>query len=1352
MSKNRILLFYCLLALFFSQNSFGQNGGLGFNNFELSSEDGLQPGEIYHGFHSASGFIWILPANSGLYRYDGVTAKNYKIDLGEAGSQLNSIFEDDNGIIWLLSGLLGQKNKKAILFSQTTEKAETLESYFKEKLPFPEEELVTIQQNFDRTIWMTLTDGSIYEYDSSKIRYWGKTTASKIGTFRKYSDAIICTVSIDSSHSGINFSTPSGEALEFHALSNIADIAFLKPIEQDQSATAHLYTGHLSSKTKYKYLSRLEYGSPPITIDSTLNIGFEPYAVHNSYLFKISTTEINVCDANAKALFSFKKSADETFLFSDNQNGFWTTSGSEHLKRSFAFKSSFEQIKHPLYDDTWFRATRGITTGNDGDLYVAQGGRVLHVAKDGERSYLPVLNYNNENPDYFGLRLQKDKKYLWICEANAVRKYNLRTGAYEKTYQLEGELFFWQTYEDRQGTVWLGQTNGLYFIDPVTDQIQKFKSSDAFSKLESCSVYAFYENTEGMWIATSQGLYLMNQRKKISACYAKFKKGKAFIPALNIKHIQEDKDGSFWMATGGDGLLHWQPKTEGYDQYTTNNGLKDNNLYACYLDDFGQVWLPSNNGLMRFDKATKKIIHYTTLDGISDMEFNTISHFQGADGRLYFGGLNGVNQFHPKDFVPKKQEYPFRLMSIQTQDYEDKITHYSVGMEKKPRTILMTRNDKTVTLSFAFLNYKKPKTHKYSYKIEGFDKKWQALQGTQLQINGLPYGTYKLKVRVQTSGSDWHEYAYPITIDVVRPFYLRWWFFLLAFTLLLILVVLFIRWRLSRLTKRKNELETIVEERTSEILKQAEELKTLDKMKSQFFANISHELRTPVTLILGPLNVLRSERLSSMKEKQLFHILDLIDRNAQKLLSLIEEILELSKLSAGKIKLKPEPTDLKAFIKRIKISFDGMAQANNIKYRMEFEPSKVLSLMVDQDKLERIIGNFLLNAFKFTRPECEILLEVKETDDFIQISVKDDGIGIDQNDLPHIFERFYQSSTSERSAYGGTGIGLAICLEMTRLMNGTIWAESELGKGSQFFVKIPKIISNEEQDIESLKNKKNSAAPIPKSTASPKRKTILLVEDNEDLRLFIRSLLESQYNIITAKNGVEGIKILKEANAPDLIISDVMMPLMDGFQMLEQIKENDVWRSLPIMMLTARAEEEDKLFALTLGADDYLLKPFSNQELVVRVENLIKNYENRQLWKQEVFTAVKTFKGAAEKEMVEEEEGEEVTISKQDLLWMKQLEENVKKGFVSDQFDILTLADQMFLSRRQFERKIKKITGLTPAKLVMEIRLQKARELLENESFNTISEVSYAVGIQTPNYFTKLYTKRFGKKPRDYFT
>ncbi|MEM8528872.1 MAG: response regulator [Bacteroidota bacterium] len=551
---------------------------------------------------------------------------------------------------------------------------------------------------------------------------------------------------------------------------------------------------------------------------------------------------------------------------------------------------------------------------------------------------------------------------------------------------------------------------------------------------------------------------------------------------------------------------------------------------------------------------------------------------------------------------------------------------------------------------------------------------------------------------------------------------------LLAFVV--ILIGLFLRLRRSYASiKSKNQI----------IEQQSEALKQLDKTKSTFFANVSHELRTPLTLMLGPINTTLK---SGILDNKHFTLLKKAQQSGKDLLKLISSILDLTKMEVGKLELQEEAIALFQFTRRIASAFQSYAESQDIEFNFTYEAESNLQLSLDKNKVETILNNLLSNAMKFTPKHGSVSFGVKDQNNQLKIVIQDSGRGIHSDDLPHIFNRFYQSRQATTRAEGGTGIGLALSQEYAKLMGGNIKVESELGKGSVFTLVLNRkeILRTlpSEQGNEILVKSPIMIMPEPiKSTASTNSSTILVVEDNTSLREYLQLILAPHYQVETAENGKAALELLaKQKNKIDLILSDIMMPEMDGYELLHELKNDDRYRHLPCVMLTARADLQDKLKALRIGVDDYLLKPFEEEELLVRIANLLQNRASRS-------------------QPIDESIGNEKTshspkITAEDQAWLEQLEKKLRKEIGNPNYNLLKMTADFNMSESTLARQLKRLTGLTPARYLKELRLNEARRIIETRESNTvaqIAQIAQKVGYKDATSFSRAYSKRFGKSP-----
>ncbi|MEM7655197.1 MAG: response regulator [Bacteroidota bacterium] len=554
---------------------------------------------------------------------------------------------------------------------------------------------------------------------------------------------------------------------------------------------------------------------------------------------------------------------------------------------------------------------------------------------------------------------------------------------------------------------------------------------------------------------------------------------------------------------------------------------------------------------------------------------------------------------------------------------------------------------------------------------------------------------------------------------------------------LMMIALLFVWFRNQQ--RRRTREKAIELERERE---RKQSLAELHELKSRFFANISHELRTPLTLILGPLSYLL-DNPDAWKQSNIREQLLLMQRNGKSLLHLIEEILDLSKIEANKLQLEARKTPLAEFAQSIFARFQPQLVAQQIEAELQLEIPEEAQYMLDAPKLAKVLNNLLSNALKFTPTGGKVTFLIEEAGQQLHFRVRDSGVGIHPKDLPHIFDRFYQSQHKEETQPKGTGIGLGLARELVLLMDGQIYAKSELGQGAEFSVELPVIRANAPQGYPLVTATSSLHAEIGVPAAIGSDFGILIVEDHWDMREFVRQLLQPHYRqVFVARDGEEGLKVLEEQGTKiDLIISDVMMPKLDGLSMVEQIKASPKWSHLPVIMLTALANERNKLQALTLGVDDYLTKPFSTQELLTRVQNLLQNARQRKKYRESP---------EFQQEASAETTPESVVISANDRVWLQEVQSLIESGLPKTKWSVDQLAKQVNLSPRQLRRRLKSITGLSPLKFIREIQLQVARRELEDGTVTSLADLAYRCGFEQQGTFSTSFKKRFGKSPREY--
>ncbi|MFK7847566.1 MAG: response regulator [Rhodothermales bacterium] len=880
--------------------------------------------------------------------------------------------------------------------------------------------------------------------------------------------------------------------------------------------------------------------------------------------------------------------------------------------------------------------------------------------------------------------------------------------------------------EEDDGSIWLGTTyQGLLKIEASSLHENGFNAqANRYGKEEGFPhSYTNVFTVNGQTVfATLNGLWHYDKAQQSFLPDSTF--GPAFADTTRaFSHVIEDHSGSVWMRTMYDNKLTAMladPMNDGTYRavVTPLLPMRDiGDLWSVYPDTTGIVWFGGSDGIARFDATIKKdhTIDFTTLI----RRIATV-----PSDSLIYGGTSSSQPMYPS--LPYKEN--------------------------------------SLRLEYAATSYDGSVAKLYQYKLEGFDPDWSPwTTEAKKDYTNISAGSYTFRVRAQNIYKLIGEEA--IFAFKIQPPWHRTWFAYLLYGMIGIgLVSTMLKRRVRHLEKKTMELEALVAERTATISEQAEKLKALDQMKSRFFANISHEFRTPLTLILGPIEKRLTNAQDSDKDE-----LSMMHRSARRVLELINQMLDLSRLESGKMDLQVQPGEICFFAKGIVMSFASLSQEKNIAFHTSIDCegfNGVNNAYFDADKVEKILSNLLSNAFKFTPAggrvsvELEIELEDKLKDEhlpantstksdspnYINITVKNTGPGIPEDRLPFIFDRFYQGDASATRSHEGTGIGLALTKELVERHYGTIDIQSNPAE-TAFGVRLPvgrahfnnqEIVAPPTQSLPANATQLATArTSLPVANSQPAETTqddapiALIVDDHVDVRSYIRSCLADEYTIIEAIDGHDGVKTAKDA-IPDIVISDVMMPKMDGYELCSVLKVDERTSHIPVILLTAKAREEDKISGLETGADDYLVKPFNARELQIRVRNLI---EQRQKLRERF----------VRQGMLRPRELEVMSV---DDTFLHRLMETIETHMTDEHFGVEELNASMGIGARQLYRKIHALTGKSPVKFIRLVRLQRAKRLLEQKAGN-VSEVAFEVGFSSLSYFSKTFKEEFGKLPSE---
>ncbi|NHE58734.1 hybrid sensor histidine kinase/response regulator transcription factor [Cyclobacterium plantarum] len=869
--------------------------------------------------------------------------------------------------------------------------------------------------------------------------------------------------------------------------------------------------------------------------------------------------------------------------------------------------------------------------------------------------------------------------------------------------------------EDSKGRLWLGTwSSGIICLSKDRQTFKRYNFSNSSQQTFYNSVLAIKEGINGtIWAGIFQeGLFRYdNQSDSFSALPEKY----------GVTCMLEQNSENMWVGTPNNGLFLYNKSTGSIRQYTTEDGLSSNTINGILEDENGIYWLSTGNGIVSFDPETLNFTNFDASDGLSVHSFNHIGAFKSANGQMFFGGDGGLVSFYPEQIAGNPYPPDVVLSGLQVAgtsvDFQDKLNSPDNNL-----TLSHQQND--LTFDYVALHFTDPSKNLYKYKMENYDPEW-IVAGTQrtARYTNLDPGQYTFQVIAGSSDGVWNETGTSLTFYITPPWWTRWWAYTLFAGILLVLARWFYKFKVSR------KLAVAESRRLTEI----------DHFKSNLYTNITHEFRTPLTVILGLTDTLQS-KAREQHWKEASQPLEMIERNGKNLLQLVNEMLDLAKLESGHLEMELQQLDVVPYIKYISEGFQTLARDKQIDLSLDI-PCEQLLMDVDPAKLAAIVSNLLSNAIKFTPKGGKICIQLNQENlnskEYFTLKVKDNGKGISQQEIPHIFDRFYQADYSSTRNTEGTGIGLALTKELVELMNGTIDLTSTPGMGSTFMVRIP--ITLHAPRGEHHEPYYFLVPALPKTSADSNKNDfvkdlplVLFIEDNLDVGNYLKIILENKYQCLQATNGEAGLKMAFES-IPDIIICDVMMPGMDGFEVCARLKTDKRSDHIPIIMLTAKAEKEARLTGLSRGADAYLSKPFDTEELMIRLEKLLETRKRLQEKYSRRFLSGKD---------------QPYPIKNTIESFLVNAEQAILNHLEEEDFSVDQLADAICLSRSQVHRKIKALTGHSTSIYIRLIRLQKAKELLASGELN-ISEVAYRVGFKSPVYFSQIFRKTFGESPTE---
>lgn len=1374
------MLFYILFIFTSgSLNAFAQDQ-LTFKH--LTINEGLSQNTVFCIMQDKTGFIWV-GTEDGLNKYDGYDFTIFKHENNNpkslSHSQVNTMLQDPKGNFWIgTSDGLNLYNKHTETFTKisTGNNAEASTSDF----------ISTLFYDSSGNLWIGTFGGlKRYDYQTKKV------------------------VNFSIKNNGQNIAVSNRVQTIFEDESKTLWVSIGNDLKRIDPATKTI----LSLPIELEKNMQLRKGNVR-TIKQSKN-GALWFGTEGAGLFRydLGTNQTIHYQHDLKNENSLPVNIIRTlFPYSANEMWIGTRDGLSILNIN---TNTFTNYRYNPYDAKAIshNSIRSIIKDRAGNIWIGTYAGGLNFFSSGGNNFSYL---GQQSGARLGLShrvvssILADNGALWVGTEGGGLNYIDRKRSITKNYTINSiqQNIVKSLAKDKNGNLWIGTFDGLSYLDTKTGRITNYEITINDNKPENKQVYALVVVDSGLWLGTDgRGLKFRDNQGKITSYFhdaknknsisgdivlsilkdidnnlwvgterglnyynAKTNSFTQFLHAKNDKYsiqhntilsLFNDSKNRLWVGTEGGGLNYYDRASKKFYPISTSLGLSNAVIHAIREDKSGNLWLSTNKGLSKivfkkfhfpFSKKELTVMNYTVEDGLQSNQFTSGAAEIGANGELFFGGINGLTSFYPDKIV-----YNTFKPKVVITDFLIKNNPVPIGEENSPLkkpigetdTITLTYDQAFITFKFAALNFINPEKNQYQYKLKGFyDDDWHIVgnQRTATYTN-LDAGTYTFEVKAANNDGVWTDEIKTIRIVVLPPWWKTWW----AFTLYILgigSILYFIYYYLVKTSKLTHELDFqhMSHEKDQE----------LAQRKLSFFTNISHEIKTPLTLILAPIDKLISFNEGNNKTQ---NQLRLIQRNGERLTRLINQLLDFRKFDSGNMTLQAAEGNIVRFVKEIIMAFESYASHRSIRLKLITDQQRI-RLWFDRDKLEKVIYNLLSNALKFTNEGGQVIVRIKlheqQPDELLVIEIEDNGIGIPPHQIDKIFDQFNHFDDQGVNS-SGTGIGLAFSKGLVELHKGKMQVESTVASPKQdgktvFSIALPigrahladdEIIANykDSENIEGYREAEISAASrlaIEKrkqhvlSTADKEKLILLVVEDNPEVLDFVSSHFENEFDIHTAANGVIGLEKALEL-VPDMIISDVMMPEMDGVTLCKKIKTDARTSHVPVILLTARTPLIFNIEGLETGADDYITKPFNLTILEARVWNLLDSRQKlRDRYRKEITLQPKN-----------------VAITSPDEKFLERVMNFIEKNISEPSLSVEELGKEAGMSRVTLYRKIKALTNQTAVEFIRSVRLKRAAQLLEQNKLN-VNEVAYMVGFLDIDYFRRCFKEEFGFTPKEF--
>lgn len=1357
----RFLLWIALL--FFSVSLFAQSEHYNFSKLDIYN--GLSHNQVNTILRDADGFVW-FGTMSGLNRYDGYSCKIFRNRHNDSTSlydnYISALYELPEGKMWVMT------RDTPCIYNSRTEKFDAGYRNYLHSLGLPAGPIINIAKGNKDRYWFLYDSLDLYLYSSAQKKAkpfrnnFKFTPSEKITSIRETGDGKLWLVyqsgflqQYDINTGKIVFSSNALQKL------NRGNNAYSLLLDKDGDVWIwRIPFGVFLFHPQDNSIRQFNESTSPSKLSSNL---VTQLVQDNNGLIWVATDHGGVTLIDKKNNFTTGYLLNDpkdprslsqnsiTAIYKDDNGIIWLGTykqGVNYLNGNLVkfphYHHQESNAKSLQYDDV-----NRFVEDKSGNIWIGtNGGGLIYFDRKNNtfKQYLHDPNNSNSLSSNVIVSMWIDyEDKLWIgsffggLSCFDGKKFTHYRHNDNDPSSLANDNV-WEIFEDREKNLWVGTLGGgLDFLDRKTNRFEHYRYQEGKpGTLLSNYISAILQDRKGnLWIGTAIGIAVFEKNKITPTFYTNEKDS---LSNNNVICLLEDSKGRIWVGTR-EGLNLFNEQTKTFQIFTTTDGLPDNAILNILEDNRQTLWISTPNGLCNAIPKQKEnglvfsIVNYDEMNNLQNREFNENAALKTRSGELIFGGPSGFNIIDP-DKIVKPVFHPkivFTGLKILNDNVE-------VGEKINDRILLpkslsqlqkidLKYKENVFSIEFTSLDFSHSSRDKYAYMLQGFNSGWLYADGTQRRVTytNLDPGHYVFKVKILNGDGIWSDEK-TLQINIAPPF----WRTPIAY-ILYTLAVFGILFLARKITLDRIHMKFEMRQQRRE----AERAHAIEQLKTKFFTNVSHEFRTPLSLIISPLDKIIGHTTDEDQKKQL----NLVHRNAKRLLNLVNQLLDFRKMEVQELKLHPAIGDIIEFAKDISYSFSDISEKKGIHFSFNSNIES-LEIYFDKDKIEKILFNLLSNAFKYTHDNGKISVNLvyhlpvdNEENGTLAIEVSDTGIGIPAGKHEMIFEPFFQTDVPDNVVNQGTGIGLAITKEFVRLHNGVITVKSEPEKGTCFTVTLPakKI---HEPSVRTTSNpvtiEDAEQIIFEESQKNGRKKTIIIVEDNEDLRFYLKENLKGQYHIEEATNGKEGWEKVHLMN-PDLVVSDIMMPLMDGIELAKKIKTDRLTAHIPVILLTAMGSEEKQIEGFQAGVNDYITKPFTFEILVSRIKNLLAQQKLLQ----------KRFQKQIEVNP------SEVTVTPVDEKFLKQALDIVEKFIDNPDFSVEDFSREMSMSRVALYKKILSLTGRAPLEFIRSIRLKRAAQLLENSGMS-VSEIAYEVGFNNPKNFSKYFKEEFKVIPSQY--